>query len=330
MAAFIAALPRSPVDGMPAAAARSSLIICVTSRSANASSLSCASSFRPSTSTRSTCICSYCVAMRTVSASPTCSASFLRRCTVSSSRRSTSRRRRDFSSASRRSCRPTFACTSVSRMRETISRRSSGGVERDSRSSSDFRKLSNTTRWPLWRGGLRIVKRAGFSQCDHMSTSALVAVTATTEIIRGAPRVRVNVAYTEALTKVGLVPVVIPPLAASNASAILDGVRGLLVTGGEDIAPALYHEQPHPTVEAHEGRDESEIALILEARRRGMPTLAICRGIQVVNVAFGGSLVQDIPSQCPTAIDHDPEGNRADRVHEVRVDADSRLAAALR
>ena len=163
-----------------------------------------------------------------------------------------------------------------------------------------------------------------------MSTSALVAVTATTEIIRGAPRVRVNVAYTEALTKVGLVPVVIPPLAASNASAILDGVRGLLVTGGEDIAPALYHEQPHPTVEAHEGRDESEIALILEARRRGMPTLAICRGIQVVNVAFGGSLVQDIPSQCPTAIDHDPEGNRADRVHEVRVDADSRLAAALR
>jgi putative glutamine amidotransferase len=162
-----------------------------------------------------------------------------------------------------------------------------------------------------------------------ISKSALVAVTGTTEIIRGAPRVRVNLAYTEALAKVGLVPLVVPPLMTSAASPILDGVHGLLVTGGEDVAPARYDEEPHPTVEAHEGRDESEIALILEARRRRMPTLAICRGIQVVNVAFGGSLVQDIPSQCPSAIDHDPKDNRDERVHEVRVDATSRLAKAL-
>jgi putative glutamine amidotransferase len=159
--------------------------------------------------------------------------------------------------------------------------------------------------------------------------SALVAVTGTTEVIRGAPRVRVNLAYTEALTKVGLVPLVVPPLLSSAASAILDGVDGLLVTGGEDVSPARYDEEPHSTVEAHEGRDESEIALILEARRRRLPTLAICRGIQVVNVAFGGSLVQDIPSQCPSAIDHDPKDNRDERVHEVRVDATSNLAKAL-
>lgn len=162
-----------------------------------------------------------------------------------------------------------------------------------------------------------------------MTESARIAVTATTEIIRGAPRVRVNLAYTEALTKVGLVPLVIPPLRAPTASAILDGVDGLLVTGGEDVAPVRYDEEPHPTVEVHEERDESEIALILEARRRRLPTLAICRGIQVVNVAFGGSLVQDIPSQCPTALDHNPDGRRDERVHEVRVDANSSLAKAL-
>jgi putative glutamine amidotransferase len=161
------------------------------------------------------------------------------------------------------------------------------------------------------------------------SKAALIAVTGTTEIIRGAPRVRVNLAYTEALAKVGLVPLVVPPLMSSAASPILDGVDGLLVTGGEDVAPARYDEEPHPTVEAHEGRDESEIALILEARRRRVPTLAICRGIQVVNVAFGGSLVQDIPSQCPSAIDHDPKHDRDERVHEVRVDATSNLAKAL-
>ena len=148
-------------------------------------------------------------------------------------------------------------------------------------------------------------------------------------MIRGAPRVRVNLAYTEALTKVGLVPLVVPPLSAAAAAAILDGVDGLLVTGGEDVHPARYDEVPHPSVEAHEGRDESEIALVLEARKRCMPTLAICRGIQVVNVALGGSLVQDIPSQSPGAIDHDPGGNRDARVHEVQVDKGSRLASAL-
>ena len=159
--------------------------------------------------------------------------------------------------------------------------------------------------------------------------SPLVAVTATTEVIRGAPRVRVNVAYTEALAKVGLVPMVVPPLPAATAKSILDGVAGLVVTGGEDVSPERYGEEPHPTVEAHAGRDESEIALILEAQKRRMPTLAICRGIQVVNVALGGTLVQDIPSQLENAIAHDPEHLREARVHEVHVDKRSRLASAL-
>jgi putative glutamine amidotransferase len=161
------------------------------------------------------------------------------------------------------------------------------------------------------------------------SKSALVAVTGTTEIIRGTPRVRVNLAYTDALTRAGLVPVVVPPLAAAAAASILDGVAGLVVTGGEDVAPARYDEEAHPTVAMHEGRDECEIALIVEARHRRVPTLAICRGIQVVNVAFGGSLVQDIPSQCPNAIDHDPGGQRDARIHHVSVEPDSRLAQAL-
>ena len=159
--------------------------------------------------------------------------------------------------------------------------------------------------------------------------SPLVAVTATTEIIRGAPRVRVNLAYTEALAAAGLVPLVIPPLPAASAAAILDGVAGLVVTGGEDVAPSRYGEEAHPTVEPHEGRDESEIALILEAYRRRLPTLAICRGIQVANVAFGGTLVQDIPSQLENAIAHDPDDRRDARVHDVRVEPDSRLAHAL-
>jgi len=171
-----------------------------------------------------------------------------------------------------------------------------------------------------------------FSHFRHVpSTSKLpiVAVTGTTEIIRGTPRVRVNAAYTDAITRAGLVPIVVPPLAASAATTILDAVAGLVVTGGEDVSPSRYGEASHPSIETHERRDETEIALILEARRRRVPTLAICRGIQVVNVALGGSLVQDIPSQCPNAIDHDPGGARDARVHEVRIEPGSRLAGAL-
>jgi putative glutamine amidotransferase len=175
----------------------------------------------------------------------------------------------------------------------------------------------------------RAVPTQQISNVSNHRTPRLVGVTATTEVIREALRVRVNAAYTEALRKVGLVPLVIPPLRASEAVAVLDGFGGLVVTGGEDVDPSRYGQTPHPTVEAHEDRDESEIALILEARRRRMPTLAICRGIQVANVAFGGTLVQDIPSQSATELDHDPKADRHERVHAVHVESSSRLARAL-
>jgi putative glutamine amidotransferase len=154
-------------------------------------------------------------------------------------------------------------------------------------------------------------------------------VTATTEIIRGAPRVRVNQSYTDALQRAGLVPLVIPPLPAPMASAVLDGVAGLVLTGGEDVEPARYGAAPHPTVEWHAARDECEIALVLAARKRALPTLAICRGAQVVNVALGGTLVRDIPSERPGSLGHDPGGARDARVHEIHVDGDTRLAATL-
>lgn len=163
---------------------------------------------------------------------------------------------------------------------------------------------------------------------NHRSSS-LVGVTATTEVIRDALRVRVNAAYTDALRRVGLLPLVIPPLASTEVAPVLDGLAGLVVTGGEDVDPGRYGQAPHPTVDMHAGRDESEIALVLDARRRRLPTLAICRGIQVVNVALGGTLVQDIPSQVPAALNHDPAGERAARVHTVRVEPSSQLARAL-
>jgi putative glutamine amidotransferase len=163
----------------------------------------------------------------------------------------------------------------------------------------------------------------------------IIGVTGTSDLApataRGTKRVRVNAAYVRAVEAAGALPVVLPPLAdASRAAELLAPLDGLLLTGGEDIDPARYGATPHPTVtHVNAERDATEIALVLAARARGLPTLAICRGIQVLNVAFGGTLVQDIPSQWPGAMAHDAEDERDARVHDVTVEADSALALAL-
>jgi putative glutamine amidotransferase len=118
-----------------------------------------------------------------------------------------------------------------------------------------------------------------------------------------------------------------PPPAPPTAAATLTDVAGLVLTGGEDIDPKYFGEAPHPATGApHHPRDSYELALARRAHELRVPTLAICRGIQIMNVALGGSLVQDIPSQCGTTVDHNPSGARGERVHGIRIDASSRLA----
>jgi putative glutamine amidotransferase len=148
--------------------------------------------------------------------------------------------------------------------------------------------------------------------------------------VNGAARVTVNQAYTDAILAAGLIPLVVPPMSGGGAVAILDAVRGLVLTGGEDVDPARFGAARHPaTGPANELRDSIELALATEAAARGMPALAICRGVQVMNVALGGTLVQDIPSELSTKIEHDARAARASRVHDVVIDGDTRLAGIV-
>ena len=114
----------------------------------------------------------------------------------------------------------------------------------------------------------------------------------------------------------------------------LAGIDGLMLTGGGDVAPSRYGEQPVPSIEeAEPGRDEFEIALVLAARKKSLPILGICRGIQVLNVACGGTLVQDIPSQLPGAGSHNlavPEHESYELAHEIWIEKDSLLAQLMR
>jgi putative glutamine amidotransferase len=116
--------------------------------------------------------------------------------------------------------------------------------------------------------------------------------------------------------------------------AALAGVGGLMLTGGGDVDPSRYGEAPHATFEAAvPGRDEFESALIAAARTRNLPIFAICRGVQILNVACGGTLVQDIPSQIAGALAHSltvPQHEPYALAHEVWVDKDSLLARLMR
>jgi putative glutamine amidotransferase len=158
----------------------------------------------------------------------------------------------------------------------------------------------------------------------------VVALSSTTKDIGGMMRVRLNEAYVDAVRAAGLIPLVVPPLEPTELASVLDAVSGIVLTGGEDIDPAEYGAEAGPKTDApHRQRDKCEIALVRLAHERRVPTLAICRGIQVVNVALGGTLIQDIATECGTQIEHDQSENREMRVHDVTIDKTSMLGDAV-
>ena len=165
-------------------------------------------------------------------------------------------------------------------------------------------------------------------------TRPLVALTATSVPPDGPDlpaRVRVNDAYVRALQAAGLVPLIVPPsLDDDEVRALVAGVAGIVLSGGEDLDPATYGAKRHPATQPpHAGRDATELALVLAAREARRPLLGICRGIQTLNVALGGTLVQDLDSLRPSAIRHAREDAATERVHGITVQAGSRLATAL-
>jgi putative glutamine amidotransferase len=135
--------------------------------------------------------------------------------------------------------------------------------------------------------------------------------------------------YLEAVKRTGGEPVELD-LQRDQPADVVAGVDGVLLTGGGDINPALYGEAPHETYQASEtGRDEFEIALVRAAMDARLPLLAICRGMQVLNVALGGTLVQDIPTMVNGAAAHSVPEPRYAIAHEVWIAKGSRLATLM-
>jgi len=131
--------------------------------------------------------------------------------------------------------------------------------------------------------------------------------------------------YQEALRTVGLDPVLVP----ASGPVRLNGFGGLLLTGGADVDPALYGQEAHSETQTpSRERDATESALLAEAIRVDLPVLAICRGLQLLNVHLGGTLYQHLPEVKPDGLRH-KAGDQQLEVHPVTIEMRSQLAVAL-
>lgn len=141
-----------------------------------------------------------------------------------------------------------------------------------------------------------------------------------------------NKPYSQSISDAGGLPVLIPSnVADDDLEGLLARLDGILFTGGYDIDPLQYGNPAHPKVAGIDAdRDQLEIRLVKELIRLEKPFLGICRGFQVINVALGGSLYEDIAQQVPAALQHDNHDRPRDYLaHPVNVQAESRLAGIL-
>ena len=142
----------------------------------------------------------------------------------------------------------------------------------------------------------------------------------------------INTSYVRAVIAAGGTPLLIPSDEDDGLAAeYLPLLHGLLVPGGEDVTPALYGEDPLRQVTfMNEEKDRMELALIRGAVERGMPVFGICRGIQLLNVCFGGTLYQDLPTQYPGVLGHAQDmAIRGQLTHRVTLEPDSLLEKLL-
>ncbi len=136
--------------------------------------------------------------------------------------------------------------------------------------------------------------------------------------------------YAEAVRRSGGLPLFLPNLEPEVADAYLENADGLLLSGGADADPRHFGQEPHPQLGlVDESRDAFEFALYRAAKARALPVFGICRGVQILNVAEGGSLHQHLPA-VPGTIQHEQQNSDGSLSHEVRLEPRSSLARAFR
>lgn len=150
----------------------------------------------------------------------------------------------------------------------------------------------------------------------------------------GLPLYIMNQTYVRVLEQLGALPVMIPlEMSEETLHGIFERLDGLFLPGGEDVDPSYYGADRHPQLGATDKeRDRTELLLTRWSLEAGMPFLGVCRGVQILNVVCGGTLIQDLHSECPALDKHDytpPTYERFRISHQITIEPDSRLASAM-
>jgi putative glutamine amidotransferase len=164
-----------------------------------------------------------------------------------------------------------------------------------------------------------------------MSTRPVIGITTYAEEaawgVWKVPAALIPLEYVDAVERAGGRPVLIPP-SEQGVEETLDALDAIVFSGGADLDPASYGAEAHPATDRPQARrDAGELALLTAALERDLPTLAICRGIQLLNVARGGDLVQHLPERVGSESHREVPGTFS--AHPVEVDSTSRLASAV-
>ena len=155
----------------------------------------------------------------------------------------------------------------------------------------------------------------------------LIGLTSQEEVIKGTTLNKLNYTYIRALEASGAIPLIIPNLKnIGDSKEIIDKLDGIIFTGGEDVSPLLFKEEPlKETRQISYDRDKMEMELLREAYEKKLPILGVCRGLQVINIFLGGSLYQDIPLQVKDAHGHVSILDLTEGYHSINIMKDNRL-----
>jgi len=167
----------------------------------------------------------------------------------------------------------------------------------------------------------------------YMTNESRPRIGITTRIELETDRFYLSRHYSEAVAAAGGVPLLIPLIPEANyIKHVMDSIDGVLLPGSDsDIDPLRYGREPHPQLgSVHPIKDETDLLVLAEIERRRVPLFAICFGVQALNVARGGTLVQDIPSELPKALKHAQGVPRDRHSHRVKLLEGSMVAQLAR
>lgn len=143
-------------------------------------------------------------------------------------------------------------------------------------------------------------------------------------------RAGINEAYVKAVSRTSGIPIILPVSHEKNAKKLISTVNGLILSGGNDVSPEIYGEEPLSKLsELNPLRDEFEIALLKEAIKQNKPVLGICRGFQLLNTAFGGTLYQDVSYNESCNLQHMQQTEPIFPIHSVDIKEGSIIYSIL-